>query len=287
MLRLFTTLSLVLVAGCGPKTTSPTPTAPPDPSAPAASFPQGPPLVTPGERMTYRVELRGIQLAQMTVAVGDTTDVGGKRGIVMQAHAQSVGLVNMLAAIDDTFTSWIDVETGRSLRFQVDEYQTNSKTNVEHTVIDLAGREGDMLPIQFRLNDETPKDEPQKVSEPEVWDWNSFLVMLRAWEGPPGTSRDLQIFRSRYLWNVKVTIGPTQKITTELGDLPALRFDAHTYKYTRELTKAPGNDERDFSVWISDDADRVPLQLQAQTDYGPVTMRIVDYQPGTGTRLRP
>ena len=40
-------------------------------------------------------------------------------------------------------------------------------------------------------------------------------------------------------------------------------------------------------MWISDDADRVPLQLQAQTDYGPVTMHIIDYQPGTGTRLRP
>lgn len=280
-------LGAVLVAGCGPKPSSPT-SGPTGPSAtPAGEFPKGPPLVTPGERMTYKVELRGIELAQMTIAVGDITDVGGKKAIVVQGNAKSVGLANMIAAIDDTFTSWIDVETGRSLRFQVDEYETNSKTNVEHTVIDLASRESDMLPIQFRLNEEKPSDEPQKVSEREIWDWNTFLIALRAWEGPPGTKRAMQVFRSRYLWNVDVKIAGTTKLPTQLGELPALRFDAHTYKYARDLTKYPDTDERDFSVWISDDGDRVPLQLKARTDYGDVTMTIVDYQPGSGSPLRP
>lgn len=282
----FALLLLPLVAACGPKPTAPAPTGPTASNAPTGELPKGPPLATPGERMTYSVELRGIELAQMTVAIGDVVDLAGKRTILVQAHAQSVGFVNLVAAVNDTFTSWIDVQTGRSLRFAVDEYQTNSKTNVEHTVIDLAGREGDTVPIQFRLNDEAPKDEPQKVSDPDVWDWNSFLLALRAWEGPTGTDQPMQIFRSRYLWNVDVKIGPKGRLATQLGDLPALRFDAHTYKYTRELTKT-GDDERDFSVWISDDADRVPLQLQAQTDYGAVTMHIIDYQPGTGARLRP
>jgi len=74
---------------------------------------------------------------------------------------------------------------------------------------------------------------------------------------------------------------------TELGELPALRFDGHTYKLGRDGKRMPGNDERHFSVWISDDDGRVPLQTTARTDYGDIKMQIIDYQPGTGQRLRP
>jgi hypothetical protein len=237
--------------------------------------------------MTYRVELGGVELAAMTLAIGEIAELAGKRTIVVQGHAKSVGLANLVAAIDDTFTSWIDVESGRSLRFTVDEYETNSKTNIEHTIADLAARAGDQLPITFALNDATPIPEPQKLAYPEAWDYNAFLVALRAWEGPAGTRKAMEVLRSRWLWHIDVTIGGTENLATELGDLPALRFDARTYKLDRAGVRDPSSEERRFSVWISDDDGRVPLQITARTDYGDVKMLIVDYQPGTGTRLRP
>ena len=237
--------------------------------------------------MTYRVELGGFELAQMTLAIGDLTDLGGKKTIVMQGHAKSVGLADKIAAIDDTYTSWIDVESGRSLRFAVDEYETNSRTNIEHTIADLGGRAGDQLPITFALNDATPAPEPQKLAYLDAWDYNAFLVALRAWEGTASTAKSLEVLRSRWLWHIDVTIGGKDTLTTELGDLPALRFDARTYKLDRKGVRDPDSEERKFSVWISDDDGRVPLQITARTDYGDVKMLIVEYQPGSGQRLRP
>lgn len=237
--------------------------------------------------MTYRIQLGGVELAQMTLGVGDIAEVAGKKAIVVQGHAKSVGLANLVAAIDDTFTSWIDVSTGRSLRFAVDEYETNSKTNIEHTVIDIAGRAGTSLPIQFHLNDSPPTDEPQTVSLREVWDYNAFLVALRGWEGPKGTQTSVEVFRSRWLWHVDVKIASVGKLETDLGELPAIRIDGHAVKLDRTGKKDPTADERNFSVWISNDDGRVPLRLAARTDYGDVRMEIVDYQPGNGQRLRP
>ena len=280
--------SLVFVAllvGCsgpGPTTTTSNPKAPASPD-----LPSGPPLVTPGERMTYRIQLGGVELAQMTLGVGDISEVAGKRAILVQGHAKSVGLANLIASIDDTFTSWIDVTTGRSVRFAVDEYETNSKVNIEHTLIDIAGRANDTLPILFHLNESAPTDEPQKVSMKEVWDYNAFLVALRSWEGPTGTATSIEVFRSRWLWHVDVKIASIGKMSTDLGDLPAIRVDAHAFKVGRDLKKDPTADERDFSVWISNDDGRVPLRLVAKTDYGDIRMEITDYQPGNGTRLRP
>lgn len=237
--------------------------------------------------MTYRVELGGFELAQMTLAIGDIADVAGKKAVVVQGHAKSVGLADKITAVDDTFTSWIDVESGRSLRFAVDEYETNSRTNIEHTIADLAGRTGDQLPIMFAMNDTTPAPEPQKLAYPDAWDYNAFLVALRAWEAPAGTSKSLEVLRSRWMWHIDVKVGGRDQLVTELGELPALRFDAHTYKLRRNGERDPDSEERTFSVWISDDDGRVPLQISARTDWGDVKMLVVDYQPGNGERLRP
>jgi len=69
--------------------------------------------------------------------------------------------------------------------------------------------------------------------------------------------------------------------------VPALRIDGRTHKLDRNGARDAGSPERSFSMWISDDDGRVPLEIKAVTDYGDLRMRIVDYQPGTGKRLRP
>src|SRR5262245_12098526 len=185
----------------------------PDPPK-AGKFADGPPLVTPGERMTYRVQLQGVELASYELGVGDVTDVGGKKAVVVQGHAKAVGLVKMVANIDDKFTSWIDIATGRPLKFQTDEYATKSD-DIEHSIADIAGRTGDTLPIAFRLNEQAATPEPQKVKLPEVWDYNSFLVALRSWEGGVGSKVTAEVLRSRFLWHVDMTIkGRDDKLPT-------------------------------------------------------------------------
>jgi hypothetical protein len=54
----------------------------------------------------------------------------------------------------------------------------------------------------------------------------------------------------------------------------------------RNGSKDTSLEPRTFTVWISDDASRVPLQTVAHTDYGEVTLSIVEYQAGTSEPLR-
>ncbi|HEY6177895.1 MAG TPA: DUF3108 domain-containing protein [Kofleriaceae bacterium] len=283
-------LAALLAACSGPPEPAPRSPASPAPApAPAATreLRDAPPIATPGEHMQYRLSLRGVDLATYDLGVGEITELDGKRAIVVQGHAKTRGLAAFFATIDDHFTSWVDVATGRSLRFQTDEYATGSKTDIEHAVIDLAGRSGETIPIEFHLNDAPPRPEPQKASLPVAWDYNAFLLALRGWEAPVGSQLTLEVFRSRFLWHVEVTIRGKDKLVTDLGELPALRIDGRTYKLRRDGGRTPDDAERQFTMWISDDDGRVPLEIKAVTDYGDVVMQIVDYQPGTGTRLRP
>lgn len=280
-------LTILLIAACsGNSTTTTIPIQ--DPTTTAAPWATGKPLVTPGERMTYRLKLKGIELAEYTLAIGgQPTELDGKQTLIVEGNAKSTGIANLVTKVDDHFTSWIDIDTGRPHRFQVAELATGSDKNVEHTIIDFAKREGDTIPVSFQLADGEPTPEPQKVTQKDVWDYNAFLIALRAWEGPDGATISTEVFRSRYLWKIDVKVHGRQKLVTELGELPALRFDGHAVKLTRDGAKFPDTDERDFSVWISDEGDRVPLKNTARTDYGDIEMVITDYQPGTGQRLRP
>jgi hypothetical protein len=278
------TLALLVVMGCGSKGSSPITQVPESQPAPWA---KGKPLVTPGERMTYRLSLKGFELASYTLFIGEFAEIEGKQTIIVEGHAKSVGLANMVAKVDDRFTSWIDVETGRPHRFQTAEYETGSDKNVEHAIVDFAKRESSTVPVSFQLNDTTSTPEPQKVTQPDVWDYNAFLVALRAWEAPIGATISTEVFRSRFLWKIDVKVHGKERLTTELGVLPALRFDGHAVKLARDGSKFPDTEERDFSIWISDEGDRVPLKNTAKTDYGDIEMMIVDYVPGIGQRLRP
>jgi len=282
----------MLACACGKPPGSAGPTTPGaaaavgGPAAPDGKLHDGPPLVTPGEHMQYSLSLKGVDLATYEIGVGEVTDVGGKQAIVVQGHAKTTGLASFVATIDDRFTSWVDVTTGHPLRFQTDEYSSGSSTDIEHAVIDLAGRSGDMVPVSFHVNDAPGKDEPQKVSTPVTWDYNAFLVALRGWEGPTGSTLTMEVFRSRWIWHVEIKIAGKEQLVTKLGELPALRLEGRTYKLDRKGVRANNNEERQFTMWISDDDGRVPLEISATTDYGDLKMALTDYQPGSGQRLK-
>lgn len=273
---------LIACAHAAPPTSTTGTTA----TSPRKALPDGPPLATPGEHMQYALSLRGVDLATYDIAIADVTTVAGKSALLVQSHAKVTGFAALVADIDDQFTSWVDVTNGRSLRFQTDEYASGSKTDLEHVIVDLAARAGDAIPITLQVNDVTIKTETQRASQPIVWDHNALLLALRAWEAPTGTRLALEVFRSRYMWHVDVTIGGKENHVTALGDFPALRIDGAAHRLDRKGARDASSAPRTFTMWISDDDGRVPLEILATTDYGDLRMAIIDYQPGSGNRLR-
>lgn len=277
------TLALVMLAACGSShATSSAPQAPP---IAASKLPDGPPLVTPGERMSYRLVLGDVELATYDINVGEIGEVAGKQAVPVQSHAKAVGFVSHVTNLDDVFTSWIDVKTGRPLLWTVNEFAVKGNDK-ERTEARLAERDGNQVPMTFHLNDDAPQPEPQTVSMEDVWDYNAFLIAMRSWDAPVGSTVSAEVLRSRYLWHVDLKVHSRETIGTALGDLPAIRIDGRTYKLMRNGKRHPTTDERSFSLWISDDDGRVPLLNDARTDYGAIKMEITEYSPGNGARLR-
>ncbi len=86
--------------------------------------------------------------------------------------------------------------------------------------------------------------------------------------------------RSRFVWRVDVVVAGHGNLVTALGELPVVRFEGEGVRLLRDGTVDPTSDRRRFSIWISDDGDRVPVKLAGHTDYGDVLLLLAAYTPG-------
>jgi hypothetical protein len=246
-------------------------------------FPPRPPFVAPGEAMSYRVALHGLEVAAFQVAAGAVGEVAGRRAIVVQSGVQSSKVMSLFAELSDTFTSWIDVETGRPLLFRSEEQVTKGDPMIEKVEVPFHERANGSLPVRVKRGESAEVVDSQVVAG-ALHDLNSYLVLVRGWDAAPGTRVSVDVMRSRYVWRTQVTAAGYETVVTELGDMPCLRLDGISRRLRRDGNLDPRIEARHYSMWISDDADRVPVLLVAHTDYGDIRMELLDYRAG-GARL--
>ncbi len=235
-----------------------------------------PPLARPGEKLTYRISIQGVELAEFAIEVGADAD-----GLVVQSVARSTGVGALLKKVETRFTSYIDAQTGKPRRFKSEERAGRKDATLERSDARIAERQGDVIPVLVRRGEgdgAEEKAEAQRVHQADVWDLNAVMIALRQFEAPLGTKISFESFRSRFVWTTQLTVAEREQITTELGRISTLRFEGwgHGLRRDGELNDEP---ERRFSLWISDDADRVPVRLVGVTDYGDIKMEITSYTP--------
>ena len=238
-----------------------------------------PPLAAPGERMLYRVAIHGFELAEYSISVGEETTLEGTEVVVVQSAARTTKVAAMLKPIDDIFTSWISRGDGRSVRFLSSERASKDDDRKEITEARTAAG---TVALHVTRGDEV-LDEQQAIAGHGGHDLNSFIIFLRGWDGEPGAHMDADVLRSRYVWRVRMKVIGYENLSTVLGNLPVIRFDGEGVRLVRDGTIDPASDVRRFSIWLTDDADRVPVKLVAKTDYGDIKMELLAYSAGTAT----
>jgi hypothetical protein len=265
-------LALAACSGSPRAVTPPTTGADSDAATPTAPV-AAEVIAHAGEQMIYRISLHGLDVAEFTVQVGATAQQAGKATIPVQTHAVSSPLLTLFHKVDDTLESWIDPATGRPVAFRAKEMASAKSDAVEETDVLFA-------PGKFQvkvLRDGKPIDEEQVVLH-DAYDVPSMLVFVRGWDVAAGTRTTVDVMRSRTAWRVDFAVGPSESLSTTLGDLQAVRYDGEGVRILRDGSPDPASDRRRFSMWISDDADRVPVRLVAHTDYGDIRMDLVDYR---------
>jgi hypothetical protein len=255
-----------------------------DPAAGAPDLAVSPPFAAPGEQMAYRLSLHRVEVAAFSIVVGGVTEAHGRRVLPVEAGVQSTGIAALVKKVRTEFASWIDIDTGRPLLSRVTETAGVDDPSIETSEARYHAARPGTLPIAL-IEGEAEKVEEQVVAGATVWDVPSILLHLRGWKGEVGDELTAEVVRSRYIWRSRLRIAARESVVTELGSLPAVRIEGVARRVLRDGTWEPNGARRNFSVWISDDADRVPVLIVAHTEYGDVRMQLVEYRPGSAPNL--
>ena len=237
---------------------------------------QGPPIAKPGERMSYLVSLHGIALADLVLETNGTVALGPRDALVVEIRVDTRALASMVSAVHDRYTTWLDLRTGRPLRFHAQEAATpNQRVNEETEATFAPGQ----YPVKLLQGAGAGLEEVQVVHS-APFDFVSFLVFLRGWEGAVGSELVVDVMRSRFTWRARIVVAGHDNLVTAFGDLPVVRFEGEGVRLLRDGTVDAKSDRRRFTIWVSDDGDRVPVKLSAHTDYGDVRLELETYTAG-------
>lgn len=259
---------LVLVACASGDLQPVPPTAAPRP-APAASAELG---LNPGEAMAFEVRLAGILAGEAQLAVGELGDYQGRRAIVVKSRAATAGAAALIRHIVDEATTVVDADTGRPLALETLVEQGDIRTTA------TASFTASVATITYVRSDEkAPHNLTINFGNVTVHDAHTAMAQLRGWRATPGTTRSVFVVGGRRLWRVDVTYAGEDSIGSANGNRRAVRFTGQSFRATRALTAETDKPARTFSVWLSDDADRVPLRVTASTELGDIVIELTEY----------
>ncbi len=250
-----------------------------DPSGPAelsAAAPAAPAdalvAIHAGEQMRFEVRVAGVLAGEATFATVALEEDGAARTATLSSSIRSAGALALIKDVRDEATTVLDVgalvpvSTRSAVRANPRDYAAETRFR------------GAQVEIDFRPNDGPPQHLVYDFGAAVAHDAHSAMATMRVWQAAAGTQRTLWVLGGRRIWKVELTMGRAEVIGTYGGNQAALRIDGVASRAFANLTVDAKRPPRTFSVWMSDDADRVPFRIVAGTELGDVTIDLVDYQ---------
>lgn len=228
-----------------------TPAAVPRPSGPEKTVP-----FRPGETLTYDVSWSDYLTAgSATLTVRDKRASGGSTAYYMVAEGQPTTLLSKLYAVYYKVDSLVDAYTLFPQRGSVFS-QENGRQRMKETRFDQARRSAT---FQMRTATTTTQDQP--LPGP-THDALSALTAMRTMPLAPGASSAFSVSDSGHLYRVQANVTGKETLQTGVGAIAAWKI-VPAVRDTKGQTVGRG-----MAVWISDDARRLPVKIQAQLPVG-------------------
>jgi hypothetical protein len=226
----------------------------------------------PGEQLAFEVRVAGVLAGEAQFAAGQPGIVDGRRAIAVTSVIKSAGAFAFIKEVKDDVTSIIDLERMRPMRTTSNVIFGARRYQADTAFTDHGAR------IQYTPAGESTRELVYDFRDAIVHDAHSSMALVRTWTAEPGERIALWVIGGRRLWRTEIWFVGTEVIGTRLGNQPAIRLDGTSVRSRPDLTPDPKKPPRNFTVWLSDDADRVPLRFSAHTELGDIIIDLVAYE---------
>jgi len=212
----------------------------------------------PGERLTYDVRFGVLKVGTGTMEVNGLSSVRGREAYHTRFHVRGG---TFFYKVNDLFESWFDTRTLASLRFRLDQNEGRRDRERHYEIFPERAtyREG---------------DKAEERSVPDPLDEGSFLYYVRTLPLRPGDVYEVNRYFRPDRNPVRIRVMRRERVT-----VPAGTFDAVVVQpsiRTRGIFSEGGRAE----VWLSDDEDRVMLQMKSQLSFGSLNLFLREKREG-------
>ena len=222
----------------------------------------------PGETMQWDVRFMGVEVGRAGLAVGRPGTVDGRRVLSVIGQGEAAGLLRVAQSAHDSITSWIDLDTQTPLRTESELLLRGKHVRVE------ADRQPDQKVslVVEKLHEKRTSRRTKRLPPGRVHDGLSSLLAIRGWSAEEGAQGTIVTLGGARLWRTTLTVAGRDRIEA-LGDKhDAIRIDGQSVRLDEQL-RPDTSKRRSFTVWLSDDDQRILLRFKAKTEYGNVEMR--------------
>jgi hypothetical protein len=109
---------------------------------------------------------------------------------------------------------------------------------------------------------------------PGLYDLQTALLYVRGQKLDNGDVYRIVVYPGSAPYLATVTVEGRDKTKVKAGAYPAIRLDLKLEKVMADMTLAPHGKFKRATAWISDDADRLPLRMNAQIFVGSVWVEL-------------
>ena len=214
-----------------------------------------------GERLQYEVRFGRVRVGQGHMAIDSTTTVRGREAYHVQFRVQ--GRVAWYR-VNDLMESWIDTRTLSSLRFAKDQEEGRREKEIRYEIYPERA-------TYDQLGDE--EGEVRSVANP--LDDGSFLYFVRTLP-----LRDGDVYEFHRYFRPDRNPVRIRVLRRETIRVPAGTFRAVVVQPSIQ-TKGIFSEGGKAEVWLSDDADRVILQMKSSLPVGSLNLYLKSRTSGS------
>ena len=221
----------------------------------------------PSEVLKASVEIFGLPIASLESVLCRAED----GGLTASTDVDAAPLVKVIRRTSGEARTQL---LGPSLAPSSSDYTFRDGDIVRHYTVDY--RAGGYSYVYDNGGAERRRGNDAVPEGAEVHDLQSAMLRLRAWRPRLGETAYLYVVLGRRPWRVEVTSRGPEMVKVGGDARLSYRIDGVAVRLWEPEKATP----KHFSLWLSEERERVPLRMVADASFGQVTMLLTDRQTG-------
>lgn len=223
-----------------------------------------------GEAYTWKMRILGLfDAGRARLAIAPPRQSGNLWQMHVVGEAEATGIIKALTGLHDDYRLILDAYTLLPRKLEIQESGFRTRT-IE---MQLDGQRFELYAhkpgAEVRFSGRLPSEPLEPIG---------VLLMLRAARLGDGDSLQLIVMDGSNFYQGTIEVQGREALTTSMGNFRTIKLHCQGERVDSHGAKIP-KPPRQATLWLSDDALRIPLRIEVHTDYGTGQFELTSFEP--------